>query len=320
MNVHIFNPENDMALADGHAGYTPPASIRQMRRQLAWLPKWWAADDDFVWDGQEPIPPLTEGDEIRPWGWSPALIHELRAAGVADTFLPTAEAMEHLRQLSHRQTAVEALRRMRSEGLAGAFLRGESRLCHSLEEVEETKQEWGDVLLKAPWSSSGKGLMAATAPNAEGWIGRTLRQQGSVVAERRLERLADFALLFWLDGQGGVEYRGLSLFMTNETGAYTGNWLAPEGQKLGWLMQYLPPEPLVEVRRWWEERLTHYAYRGPVGIDMMLCPQGLCPCVEINWRMTMGHVAEALTRQGHTGKLLVHYIYGQYCAEVEAFQ
>ena len=320
MNIHIFNPENDMALADGHAGYTPPASIRQMRRQLAWLPKWWAADDDFVWDGQEPIPPLAEGDEIRPWGWSPALIHELRAAGVADTFLPTAEAMEQLRQLSHRQTAVEALRRIHSEGLAGAFLRGESRLCHSLEEVEETKQEWGDVLLKAPWSSSGKGLMAATAPNAEGWIGRTLRQQGSVVAERRLERLADFALLFWLDGQGGVEYRGLSLFMTNETGAYTGNWLAPEGQKLGWLMQYLPPEPLVEVRRWWEERLTHYAYRGPVGIDMMLCPQGLCPCVEINWRMTMGHVAEALTHQGHTGKLLVHYIYGQYCAEVEAFQ
>ena len=61
-------------------------------------------------------------------------------------------------------------------------------------------------------------------------------------------------------------------------------------------------------------------YDGPVGIDMMLCPGSLCPCIETNWRMTMGHVAQALTEQGHTGKLLVHYIYGQYCAEVEAFQ
>lgn len=320
MNVYIFNPENDMALADGHAGYTAPATIQQMRHDLSWLPKWWAEDDDFVWDGNEAIPPLAEGDEIRPWGWSPALIHQLRQAGVADRFLPTDNEMKRLRQLSHRQTAVEALQRMRMEGVAGEMLRGESRLCRTEDEVKEAIAKAGDAMMKAPWSSSGKGLMPASAPNAEGWYRRILRQQGSVVVEQRLQRLADFALLFRLDGQGGVEYRGLSLFMTNETGAYTGNWLAPEGEKFGWLMQYLPPQPLVEVRRWWEQYLTRFRYRGPVGIDMMLCPDGLCPCIEINWRMTMGHVAQALTEQGHTGKLLVHYIYGQYCAEVEAFQ
>ena len=57
-----------------------------------------------------------------------------------------------------------------------------------------------------------------------------------------------------------------------------------------------------------------------MGIDMMLAHEGICPCIETNWRMTMGHVAQYLTEQGHRGKLLVHYIYGQYCAEVEAFQ
>jgi len=314
MKVHIFNPENDLALADGKPGYTAPSSARQMRHDLYWLPKWWAAEDDMVWDGKEPLS-LNEGDEICPWGWSPALIHELRQAGVADAFLPSDEQMTRLRQLSHRQTAVEALRQLNEDQVAQGFRCGESRLCHSVDEAFAQP----DTLLKAPWSSSGKGLMRTDAPNARRWCQRILRQQGSVIAERRLEKLTDFALLFSLDGQGGVTYRGLSLFHTNEAGAYTGNWLAPEGEKLQWLLQYIPPQPLMEIRRWWEQYLTRFDYRGPVGIDMMLAREGVCPCIEINWRMTMGLVAQLLTEQGYTGKLLVQFIYGQYCAEVEAF-
>ncbi|MBQ7180525.1 MAG: hypothetical protein IJR87_04450 [Bacteroidaceae bacterium] len=314
MKVHIFNPENDLALADGKPGYTAPASARQMRHDLYWLPKWWADEGDVVWNGQESLS-LQPGDEIRPWGWSPALIHELRQAGVADDFLPTDEEMDRLRQLSHRQTAVEALHQLAEDGVAEGFRCGESRLCTSVEEAMAAPRS----LLKAPWSSSGKGLMMSDAAGAEGWCRRTLRQQGSIVAEQPLTKLADFALLFQLDGRGGVEYRGLSLFHTNAQGAYTGNWLAPEGEKLQWLMQYVPPQPLMEIRRWWEQYLAHFDYRGPLGVDMMLAQEGICPCIEINWRMTMGHVAQLLTEQGRTGKLLVHYIYGQYCAEVEAF-
>ena len=52
---------------------------------------------------------------------------------------------------------------------------------------------------------------------------------------------------------------------------------------------------------------------------MMLCHEGICPCVEINWRMTMGMVGLFLTRQGRSGKLLIYYMYGHYVAEVEAF-
>lgn len=52
---------------------------------------------------------------------------------------------------------------------------------------------------------------------------------------------------------------------------------------------------------------------------MMLCRDGICPCVEINWRMTMGMVANLVAAQGRYGKLIVEYIYGHYSAEVEAF-
>ena len=51
--LYVFNPENDMALADGHPGYTPPVQIQQMRRELWWLPQWWADEEDIVWNGED---------------------------------------------------------------------------------------------------------------------------------------------------------------------------------------------------------------------------------------------------------------------------
>ena len=92
MKIHIFNPENDLALADGHPGYTAPASARQMRSDLSWFPKWWAQDEDEVWDGLSSLS-LHPGDEICPWGWSPALKHQLQQAGVEEAFLPSDEEL-----------------------------------------------------------------------------------------------------------------------------------------------------------------------------------------------------------------------------------
>ena len=160
--------------------------------------------------------------------------------------------------------------------------------------------------------------MRSDAPHRQKWMRNILAKQGSVVVEKWLHKLADFALEYECDGQGGVEYQGLSLFYTNPQGAYLGNWVAPEVQKFQWLAQYIDPACLVEVRRWWEDRLKGYAYKGPVGIDMMLCQEGICPCVEINWRMTMGRVAAMLNDQGKYGRLVLEYVYGHYSAEVEA--
>ena len=42
MKLHIFNPDADMALADGKENYIAPASARLMARDLALLPLWYA--------------------------------------------------------------------------------------------------------------------------------------------------------------------------------------------------------------------------------------------------------------------------------------
>jgi hypothetical protein len=316
--LYVFNPENDMALADGHPGYTPPAQIQQMRRELWWLPQWWAKEDDIVWNGEDRL--TLEGDtRIVPWGWSPALCHQLRQAGVQESLLPSAEKLEHIRQLSHRQTAVSLLQELREELPLDGHIAGHSVLCQSIKEAEEAANAYGEALLKSPWSSSGRGLTKTDNPQWEAWAKRILKAQGSIVVERFLHKVSDFALEFWLDGKGGVEYRGLSLFYTNERGAYLGNWVAPEGQKLAWLAQYIPLQYLQEIRRWWEARLSHFDYSGPVGIDMMLAEEGICPCIEVNWRWTMGLVACLVAEQGRYGRMVVEYIYGHYSAEVEAF-
>lgn len=328
--LYIFNPENDMALADGKPGYTPPAQIQQMRRELWWLPQWWAEEDDIVWNGEDKLI-LKDDTKILPWGWSAALCHQLKQAGVQESLLPSAEKLEQIRQLSHRQTAVTLLKELQEQLPLDRHIAGESTLCHTFEEVEEAVSNYGETLLKAPWSSSGRGIrqvnsevniqdskLSSLTANV-GWINRILKSQGCTVVEKFLHKVADFALEFWLDGKGGVEYRGLSLFYTNEKGAYLGNWVAPEGQKLAWLAQYIPLQYLQEIRRWWEERLKQFDYSGPVGIDMMLAEEGICPCIEVNWRWTMGLVSCLAAEQGRFGRMVVEYIYGHYSAEIEAF-
>ena len=330
MTLYIFNPENDMALADGHAGYTPPAKIQQMRRELWWLPQWWAEESDIVWNGKDRLS-LPDDTRILPWGWSSALCHQLVQAGVQESLLPSAEKLEHIRQLSHRQTAVKLLAELHEQLPLDGHICGESTLCHSDEEVAEAIDRYGEAMLKQPWSSSGRGIKNVSSPFS--LRGSASERQGSgnvtlplkrnrkeaLIVERYLHKVSDFALEFWLDGQGGVEYRGLSLFYTNEQGAYLGNWVAPEGQKLAWLAQYIPLQYLQEIRRWWEERLKRFDYEGPVGIDMMLAQEGICPCIEVNWRWTMGLVSCLVAEQGRFGRMVVEYIYGHYSAEVEAF-
>ena len=109
----------------------------------------------------------------------------------------------------------------------------------------------------------------------------------------------DFGMEFASDGSGGITFLGLSIFTANE-GRYAGNVLAPESCKRSILSELLS-EKTMEVAR---DTLTRHlsklyanAYKGPFGVDMMAVKADgsdhylLHPCVEINLRRTMGHVA-----------------------------
>lgn len=295
-DLALFNPDNDMALADFTPGFTPPRRIQLMMSELTDFARVWA------------------GAGIRPWGWSPAVCHRLRLMGVAPEQLPSRERLERLRALSSRQTAVTLLPRLRAD-LAGHPLTGLSRMCRSEREVREAVAEWGRVIMKQPWSSSGKGLLLD--PTNTGWVRRTLRAQGGVVVEPLYERTADAAMEFVSDGRGRVRYAGLSLFTTTPAGAYRGNLIAPEAEKQAWLDRHIPAATTRAVRQWLEANLSATvgdAYEGPLGVDMMVVAGGLLhPLVEVNLRMTMGMAAHMLAQKkpAQRGELILEYAPGE---------
>ena len=114
-----------------------------------------------------------------------------------------------------------------------------------------------------------------------------------------------------------MEYVGLSLFETNN-GSYTGNIVAAEEEKAARLRRYLPGEVMSDVRRRLERYFSESAFRdysGPLGVDMMVVAKDggngflLHPCVEINVRRTMGHVANSFNTPATEPAMLMHIVH-----------
>jgi hypothetical protein len=158
--------------------------------------------------------------------------------------------------------------------------------------------------MKAPWSSSGRGLRFLDVQHTPlqmqaGWLKNLLAAQGAVMVEPFYNKVKDFGMEFSCNDKGEVHHEGLSLFHT-ANGAYTGNILATENAKQEMISRYVSIELLKETKEKICRLLSPILsgkYTGPFGVDMMITEGGLHPCVEINLRRTMGHVALSLAPQ-----------------------
>lgn len=324
MTLHIFNPEHDIALAANLANFTAPHAGRQLRADLDFLPALWAQKGDKIlventehaakhWrrlvsrlvpnketscfsHGNELFLPWEQTvsakgtTRVEPWGWDIALKAQLKRKGTADSLLPSDAALEHIRQLSHRRTSARLLPLLQMEGTVG-----EAYECTTEAQVEALMQRYGQVVTKAPWSSSGRGVRFDCKME---WVSHIIQRQGSVMVEPFYRKMKDFGMEFSVS-DGIIRYEGLSLFHTHH-GAYTGNIIAAECVKRQALSRYISLDLLDSVRDLVIANLDLSGYEGPFGIDMMIVKGGLLhPCVEINLRRTMGHVALALGRLIH---------------------
>lgn len=323
MKIRVFNPEHDLALAANLANFTAPHAGRQLRADLGYLPALWAEADDVVlvehpdeaecrfrrltkrpfgrFVTREQLAALpAEGVDV--WGWDLAIRAFLLRCGVAECLLPGVEAIAAIRDLSHRRHAGEMLAQLQGPGVVG-----EAVMLTELQPLYERFDRGECLVVKAPWSSSGRGVRfyENTLTNSDfGWLHRILATQGAIMIEPHYNKVRDFGMEFSSDGEGHVTYLGLSLFSTAGT-AYTGNVLASEEEKMETISRYIPDDLLVAVRQKIESlsaALFRGRYAGPFGIDMMVVARPdrdgflLHPCIEINLRRTMGHVAISLTR------------------------
>lgn len=331
MTIHVFNPEHDIALGSNLENFTAPHAGRQLRHDLGYLPALWAQQGDFVlvdnveaslknlrrtgvattaafvdYDSLNRMLRLTtETIKVEPWGWDSALRSMLKSVSIATKWLPSNAQLSIIRLMSHRFWAAKnILHTLR--GIAGTV--GESYQLNGVDEARKFLTEHKRIVLKAPWSSSGRGIRYVSCmpgtngntmtPQLEGWINHVVARQGSVVGEPYYDKVCDFGMEFDSNSNGGISYKGLSLFSTSN-GAYVGNVLNDEEHKEAVLCRYVPQQLLKKIRGKIEEILSEAfegKYTGPFGIDMMVvrnADNGLAvhPCVELNLRMTMGYVS-----------------------------
>ena len=314
-----------MALACGKEHITLPHVIQELKTNMGFLPALWADDGDAVMVDDVLfalkalsksgcrhadvlfVSPCDAGKlvftGVEPWGWDKVVRRQLLDAGVVGDVMPDSDSLDTLRRLSDRRQAVGLLAMLR-DGIADATC-GESRCCTDVGEISRLLSADAQIVLKAPWSSSGRGVRYANARHREpleAWARKVVERQGGVMVEPYYRKVKDFAMEFRADGSGNVEYCGLSVFETNNT-SYVGNVVATEEEKERMVSRYIPMVLLDEVRLRLERcfRQTEYkAYRGMLGVDMMVVSRAgsdgflLHPCVEVNLRRTMGHVANSI--------------------------
>ena len=256
----VFNPEHDLALSNGDKHFIAPRNIREMGHDLA------------------PLMEFVEGDDILVWGWDHAIKEQLLRRGVAADRLPTDAALTALRKCSGRATAHRLLKAFRSTHPDGPYA-GESILIHDTPEIPPYATRHGHILLKNPYSSSGKGLRhlclnvndddnshptgnsqsriqnsesSLSSPSSSkvtSWANALIRRHGYLTAEPYYNKVQDFAMEFYAKG-AECQFIGYSLFTTNHHGRYEGNILTTDEKIEETLAQYIPRTALRELQAW----------------------------------------------------------------------
>ena len=188
VNVYLFNPEHDLALAHGAHNYTAPPFARQLRHDLRLLPAWVATagsyiavpddaslDEDRRWlhDHHLDITPVSISKIaelgpccIHPWGWDATLRHQLLQAGVLPEYLPSDEQLDWIRRLSHRRTTIAV-----HHALDDAFSPCPVEL-DNYDDVMAFASFHPGCYLKMPWSGSGKGIYRVIDPMGDNHVPR----------------------------------------------------------------------------------------------------------------------------------------------------
>lgn len=229
-------------------------------------------------------------DTLRPWGWSADAVRQFALAGADPSRLPSPDRIDTLRRLSHRRSSIEILRRLGHDDLLPLE-------TADPDEAVRMEREHPGCYLKSPWSCSGRGVLCIGGMTPEVIRSKAagiIHRQGSVMVERGMKKVLDFAMLFHASG-GRVTHRGLSMFLTEQRGMYGGNIVAPQE----WMAERIGHDlPFADMERVLTSLVGPH-YEGWLGVDMMVCERGIIhPCIELNLRNTMGvaamHIHERL--------------------------
>ncbi|MBF0760035.1 hypothetical protein IR148_03135 [Dysgonomonas mossii] len=324
MNIHYFNPGHETAVNNASPYYTPPANIAAMQEELSFLPAWYADREDKVLvDRKDEVyysyltekfstlaQPVSQNEltlyrdaNVSLWGVSPQAIRyfeELNKELEINLDIP--EWSEEYKYLNSRLAARDCL----SELINSIPLLSQAVIPQFYTNLDDINRAVNasayQLLAKAPYSSSGRGLLwlpATGLTRTENQILHgILKKQGSVSIERVLDKQMDFAMEFMADGKGNIAFAGYSLFYTNAKGGYEANYIGSQESIIEQLSEKISLDLLDSVKgkliNILSKKLTTL-YNGCIGVDMLIYLEDneykLHPCVEINMRYNMGFLS-----------------------------
>jgi len=343
--LYLFNPGHEMEILCGKSHYTPPYLVQKMGADLEMLPVWYGGAGSFTLVrnpnasqfiaslpkvfrpslsspmilnlmmkelfrrkklGEKPkLPPLTASI----WGVSPRSIDAFKELKQAGMILEIPEWKEEYVQLTSRQTAAVCLENLQKTiPITPPVL--VPKFFTELNEVEEyIANNTPPFVIKTPFSSSGRGHYwiedRKLDSSALSWLNGALKKQNEVSIEPALNRVFDFAAEFYSDGNGQIQYLGLSIFETQSRGQFVGCMLGTQEMLLQQLNEYILPEDylfLVEQIGLILKEIVGNTYNGYMGVDMFIYKTNdgnyaVHPFVELNLRYTMGLAAIQISRQ-----------------------
>lgn len=347
-DVYLFNPTCDFAIANGNANWQPNKTLQKMESDLATLPMFFSQKHDVVLVDKHPdenfiqsfepldfeLPGFVLKNEIQknnallisginsliPWGWSPAahkLLEPLKPLCSPQTLQsPVSQWLPEHREISSRKFAASVLQELALR-LPNEWIQQDTqfpKICFSKHDVELAISNWGKIILKAPWSSSGRGLQPVTKlpVHEKVWekINAIINDQGFVMAEPLFKKVHDMAFLFELKNRK-CAFTGISHFFTNSKGQYEGNWLngLPEDSDKA-VSDFVSKveQPVIQaIQNCIEKSSMAENYEGTFGVDTLIYTADdgklkMNPCLEINTRHTMGIVASQLEKLIAPGK------------------
>lgn len=206
------------------------------------------------------------------------------------------DVIRRTKLFSSREQTHDALNKLQDAGLYKGFV---SKKAETIQEIKNINAEFGEIVVKAPWSSSGRGVFFIdNLDDKEAKrIQKIIDSQGFVMVESFFEKEIDFAIEFE-NVKDNWQFAGYSIFSTDEHGAYKQNILASDDYLKNEICKYADATLLDSIidffRDYFQQRKDELKGNNVIGVDMMAGNGRIHPCVEINVRHTMGFVARKI--------------------------
>lgn len=320
-SVSFFNPGYEATLARGIEHYTPSKSVRQFREDCATLPLYLPDVQYTFIQTPEPVVLSRSGNtstlktaniQLCPWGWAP----ELRG------LFPTCDIPYTTAEMCHwgsRLRSIELWLHVHQLSPASFEPRLQAPMVVTKENLplDTTGSMW---VVKSEFSSSGRGILFAenTTKALQAVIKKSGKSNdGCTIIEPWLQHVSDRGYEFRRSADGTITYLGGSDFHTHN-GRYVGNRLiSPQQLEREWTDEPTTPSHAEYVKLLTQALnfMNLGRYCGLLGVDTIVYrgTDGklyLSPCIELNIRPTMGHIALELSRKyigTNTGTFTIGY-------------